>query len=107
MLLALFAACVFLREVCVSHLPRLRRPLVIYLSWPIFEAINLGLMVQAGFQERAIAAFQSVIEYSLSAPAQFPATRRAASHVGLFEAYFGSEVPRFGEPGLASYVLTD
>ena len=61
--------------------------------------IFLLILWQTGFQERAIACFQAVIEYSLFAPPAFPAIKRTSSHLGLFEAYFASEVPRFGETG--------
>eukprot|EP00048_Salpingoeca_helianthica_P004045 m.73175 g.73175 ORF g.73175 m.73175 type:complete len:1053 (+) comp13027_c0_seq1:17-3175(+) len=51
---------------------------------------------ETGFGERGLALMQALVEYSMRAPPLFPA-QRDASHLALFESFFGANVARIGE----------
>jgi hypothetical protein len=47
------------------------------------------------FGERAIAAFQALVEFAVMAPVRLTDT---AQRLALFEQFWDSDAPRFGEP---------
>ena len=55
-------------------------------------------LAQAGFAEKALAIFQTVLEINLSAD-DMRATLTRAEFLAAFEMFFSLELPRFGEPG--------
>ncbi|KAI8918519.1 NRDE-2, necessary for RNA interference-domain-containing protein [Powellomyces hirtus] len=63
------------------------------------------MLAQSGFIERAIALYQAMIEFSCFCPPAF-ATQTYEQRVGMFESFWESEVPRFGEEGAVGWAAT-
>jgi hypothetical protein len=57
---------------------------------------------QAGFAEKSIALFQALIEFNYSMPAVLLSAPRV-EQVALFEPFWDSCVPRFGEEGAVGW----
>jgi hypothetical protein len=56
------------------------------------------ILSQAGYIEKAIAAYQALIEFNFYCPPAF-ASQTLEQQLGLFEDFWESECPRFGEAG--------
>ncbi|KAI8825246.1 NRDE-2, necessary for RNA interference-domain-containing protein [Fimicolochytrium jonesii] len=56
------------------------------------------LLYQSGFRERAVALYQAIIEFNCFCPPAFR-TQTYEQRLGMFESFWESEVPRFGEDG--------
>ncbi|KAJ3217494.1 hypothetical protein HDU67_007857 [Dinochytrium kinnereticum] len=60
------------------------------------------MLLQAGFIERAISCFQAMIEFSAFCPPAFE-TQTFQQRLDMFEAFWESECPRFGEEGATGW----
>ncbi|XP_067680449.1 nuclear exosome regulator NRDE2-like [Haliotis asinina] len=57
---------------------------------------------QVGYTERAVASYQALIEFNVFCPSSLTDTS-TADRAGVFESFWDSSVPRFGEPGAAGW----
>ncbi|KAJ3012516.1 hypothetical protein HKX48_006248 [Thoreauomyces humboldtii] len=57
-----------------------------------------SLLAQSGFIERAVALYQAMIEFNCFCPPAFT-TQSYEQRMGMFEGFWDSELPRFGEEG--------
>ncbi|KAJ3326989.1 hypothetical protein HDU76_012445 [Blyttiomyces sp. JEL0837] len=61
-----------------------------------------SLLIQSGFIERAIAIFQAMIEFNAFCPEAFEG-QTLAQRLDMFEVFWESECPRFGEKGAVGW----
>ncbi len=59
-------------------------------------------LARAGFREKGVALFQAMMELNLFSP-EFPGYYSLDDRLALFEPFWESGAPRFGEPGVAGW----